>query len=334
MKQSLALLLLLAAFAAAPLVASPYLLSVLVVVLYYAYLGQAWNIMMGFAGQLSLGHTLYVGLGAYASAALFVRFGVPAAIGLWAGVLVAMLAGAAVGSLSFRFGLKGVYFALLTIAFAEFTRILFQHLPGLGGTGGLFLPVAERSGVHLLTLRGSPAMFYYVALAMTAGIFLLCRFLLASPIGYRWRALREDQEAAQALGINIFRSKLAAVTLSAGLTALGGVFFAFYYNALFPDQAFGMPRSIEIILGPIVGGLGTLFGPILGAIILTPLGETITWATEALGFKAAGIKQLFYGLSLLAIIKFLPDGVWPRLKRLLRWDADNDDGDGDEGAAR
>jgi len=293
---------------------------VLVVVLTFAYLGQAWNIMMGFAGQLSLGHTLYLGLGAYASGALFALFGVPALIGMLAGVAAAVLAGAAVGALGFRFGVKGVYFALLTIAFAEFTRILFQHLPALGGTGGLFLPVDQRSGVNLLWLRGSPEMFYYLILAMTAGLFLLCRALLHRPIGYRWLAVREDQDAAQALGIDVFRTKLLAVALSAGLTALGGVFFAFYYNALFPDQAFGMSRSIEIILAPIVGGLGTLFGPILGAIILTPLGEAITWGTDALGFKAAGVKQLFYGVSLLAIIKFLPNGVWPPLRRALGMD--------------
>jgi branched-chain amino acid transport system permease protein len=318
------------AFLLAPLVAGPYLLSVLVVVLYFAYVGQAWNIMMGFAGQLSLGHTLYVGLGAYVAAALFSQFGLPAALGLWAGVAVAVAAGAAVGALGFRFGVKGVYFALLTIAFAEFTRILFQHLDFLGGTGGLFLPVGSRDSVNLLTLRGSPPMFYYVILGMTAGIFLLCRRLLHSRLGYYWLAIREDQEAAQALGIDIFRFKMYAAMLSAGLTAAGGVFFAFYYNTLFPDQAFGMGRSIEIILAPIVGGLGTLFGPILGALILTPLGEVITWATEAMGFKAAGIKQLCYGISLMAIVKFLPDGVWPWLRGRLGFGDGGDDWDEDD----
>ena len=324
MKQRLALLALVAAFALAPLAAGPYLLSVLMLVLTMAYLGQAWNIMMGFAGQLSLGHSLYGGLGAYVAAALFVRFGIPGALGLIAGVAVAAAAGAVIGALGFRFGVKGVYFALLTIAFAEFTRVLFEHIPGLGGPGGLFLPVASRAGVDLLYLRGHPLMFYYLILAMTVGIFLLCRRLLESRLGFYWLAVREDQEAAAALGINVFRAKMWAVMLSAGLTAAGGVFFAFYYNTLFPTQAFGMDRSISIILAPIVGGLGTLFGPILGALILTPLGETITWGTEALGFNAAGLKQLFYGLALLGIVKFLPDGVWPWLRRRLGWDGDED----------
>jgi branched-chain amino acid transport system permease protein len=323
-RQAILLGLLLAAFTLAPLVAGPYLLSVLVVVMYFAYVGQAWNIMMGFAGQLSLGHTLYVGLGAYTAAALFVHLGVPAALGLFAAVGAAVLAGGIVGALGFRFGVKGVYFALLTIAFAEFTRILFEHIPGLGGPGGLFLPVGDRSGFDLIHLRGHPLMFYYLILAMTVGIFLLCRRLVHSRLGYTWLAVREDQEAAAALGINVFRAKLYAVMLSAGLTALGGVFFAFYYNNLFPNQAFGMNRSIEIILAPIVGGLGTLFGPILGALILTPLGEGITMATEAMGFKAAGIKQLCYGLALLAIVKFLPDGVWPWLRGHLGLAANGD----------
>ena len=314
--------LLLGGFVLLPLFAGPYLMSVLIAALFFAYLGQAWNIMMGFAGQLSLGHTLYVGLGAYVSAALFVRWGVPPSLGLVPGVAAAVLAGAAVGALGFRFAVRGVYFALLTIAFAEFTRILFQHLPALGGTGGLFLPVDRRTGVDLIALRGSPLMFYYLILAMTAGVFLLCRALLASPLGYRWRAVRENYEAAQALGIDIVRAKLAAVMLSAGLTALGGVFFAFYYNALFPDQAFGMNRSIAIILAPIVGGLGTLFGPILGALILTPLGEAINRGSEALGLHAAGLDQLVYGVALVAIVRFRPDGVWPWLKNRLGLDED------------
>ncbi len=328
MRRRIALLALLSAFVLAPLAAGPYLLSVLVVVMYMAYLGQAWNIMMGFAGQLSLGHSLYGGLGAYVTAALFVNWGVPAVLGLPAGIAVAVAAGAVVGALGFRFGVKGVYFALLTIAFAEFTRVLFEHIPSLGGTGGLFLPVGSRDGVDLLRLRGHPLMFYYLILAMAVGAFLLCRRLLACRIGYQWLAVREDQEAAQALGINVFRAKLAAVMLSAGLTAAGGVFFAFYYNTLFPTQAFGMGRSIDIILAPIVGGLGTLFGPILGALILTPLGELITWGTEALGFKAAGLKQLCYGLSLLAIVKFLPDGVWPWLRRRIGFDPADDEEEG------
>src|SRR5690606_13907930 len=204
-------------------------------------------------------HALYVGLGAYTAAALFVQSGVPPWLGLVAAIIVAMAFAAAIGFLAFRFGIGGVYFALLTIAFAEFTRIGFDHFEWVGASAGLFLPVSQRSGSDLLALRGTPTMFYYVILALAAGAFALSRWLLASRIGYYWMAIREDQDAAQALGIDTFRYKMAAVVVSGAMASVAGVFFAFYYNHLFPEQLFSITRSIEIILGPIIGGLGTLF---------------------------------------------------------------------------
>jgi branched-chain amino acid transport system permease protein len=314
----IALLILLGLFLLAPLAAGPYLLSLLTVLLTFAYLGQAWNIMMGFAGQLSLGHALYVGLGAYISAALSIFWSVPPILGVFPAMAAAALVGAMIGFLSFRFAVKGVHFTLLTIAFAEIARISFQHLSALGGTGGLFIPVEARTGVDLIHLRGDPRMFYYLILAMSVALFFFCRALLASPLGYRWMALREDPAAAESLGVDLLRVKLAAIALSAALTAGGGVFCAFFYNALFPDQWFGLGYSIEIILAPIIGGLGTLFGPILGALMLSPLGEAISAVTEGLGWQTAGVKPFCYGLVLLAIVKFLPDGVWPSLRKRLK----------------
>jgi branched-chain amino acid transport system permease protein len=305
------------ALLAAPFVLSGYLLSVLIVALYFAYAGQAWNVMMGFAGQLSLGHALYVGLGAYAAAALFVNWGVPPLIGLVAAILVAMAFAAVIGFLAFRFGIGGVYFALLTIAFAEFTRIGFDHFGWVGASAGLFLPVEQRSGSDLLALRGTPTMFYYVILALAAGALGLSRLLLRSRVGYYWMAIREDQDAAQALGIDAFRYKMAAVLVSAAMTAVAGVFFAFYYNNLFPEQIFGIGRSIEIILGPIIGGLGTLFGPILGAVVLQLLAEALREAVAAIGLEVPGLTQVFYGLCLLVVVMFLPNGIWPPLARRL-----------------
>jgi branched-chain amino acid transport system permease protein len=309
------LFVLFALFLAAPLAAGPYLLSLLTVLLTFAYLGQAWNIMMGFAGQLSLGHALYVGLGAYVSAALSIFWGIPPILGLFPAMAAAAAVGAAIGYLGFRFAVKGVHFTLLTIAFAEIARITFQHLSALGGTGGLFIPVGQRSGVDLIHLRGDPLMFYYLILAMSVALFFGCKALLASPLGYRWQALREDPAAAESLGVPLLRVRLAAISLSAALSAAGGVFAAFFYNALFPDQWFGLGYSIEIILAPIIGGLGTLFGPILGALLLTPLGEAISAVTEAIGWQTAGIKPFCYGIVLLAIVKFLPDGIWPAIRK-------------------
>jgi branched-chain amino acid transport system permease protein len=302
---------------ALPWFANPYLLSVATLILYLAYTGQAWNVMMGFAGQLSLGHSLYVGVGAYASAALFVHYG----IGPWAGVLVSIALcvalGAAIGFLAFRFGISGVYFALLTIAFCEFTRIGFDHLQWTGGSGGLFLKVAQRDQIDLANFRGPPAMYYYAILLLCALALLGCYYLLKSKAGYYWQAIRENEEAAQALGINTFRWKMLAVVISSAMTAVSGVFFAFYYNNLFPEQIFHISRSIEIILGPIIGGVGSLFGPILGAAVLTIVGDGITEILGAMGWEIPGIKQVFYGIVMLAVIMFLPNGIWPPLARKL-----------------
>ena len=311
------LALLAAALLALPHFAGSYLLSVATLALYFAFTGQAWNVMMGFAGQLSLGHSLYVGLGAYAAAAVFTKFGIGPWAGVWLAVVVCAAAGAAIGVLAFRFGISGVYFALLTIAFAEFTRIGFDHISWLGGPGGLFLKVGQRSTVDLANLRGTPTMFYYVILALAAGAFALCAWLLRSRAGYYWQAIREDEDAARALGINTFRWKMLAVMISAAMTSLAGVFFAFYYNNLFPEQIFNIGQSIEIILGPIVGGVGTLFGPILGAALLTTLADSLNNLVAAMGWDIPGVKQVFYGLVLLAVVMFLPNGIWPPLARRL-----------------
>jgi len=302
----------------APWLVNGYVLSILVVVLYYSYAGQAWNIMMGFAGQLSLGHSLYVGLGAYMAAMMFTKFGVNPWLGLLVAVAATTAMGAIIGFLAFRFGIGGVYFAILTIAFAEFTRIGFDHWTWLGGSGGLFLPVANLSSNDLLNLRGAPVMFYYVMLFMCVAALAFCRALLASRLGYYWQAIRENEEAAAALGIHVFKYKMIAVMLSAAMTAFAGVFFAFYYNNLFPEQIFSMGRSIEIILGPIIGGLGTLFGPILGAFVLTPLADGLTEVLQYAGVDVPGVKQVFYGFCLLVVVVFLPNGIWPVLARRLK----------------
>ena len=308
---------LLAVLLAAPWLVNDYLLSVLIVILYFAYTGQAWNIMMGFAGQLSLGHAIYAGLGAYVSAVLFTRYGIGPWIGLFAAMPVAAACGAIIGFLAFRFGVAGVYFAILTIAFAEFARIGFDHLDFVNASAGLFLPVAQYTHNDLWRLRGNPTMFYYVMLAATGLALLLCRSLLHSRIGYFWLAIREDEQAARAAGIDTFRYKMYAVMISAAVTSFGGVFYAFYYNNLYPENVFNIGRSIEMILGPVIGGIGTLFGPILGAFLLSGLAESVNSVMAAFGFDLPGAKQVFYGVCLLLVIVALPEGVWPPLARRL-----------------
>lgn len=301
-----------------PAVADNYLLSIVTLFLFFAYAGQAWNIMMGFAGQLSLGHSLYLGVGGYAAGALYFHFGIGPWAGLWLAIMICALSGAAIGALAFRYGVSGVYFTLLTIAFAEFTRVGFDHFAWVGGSGGMFLKVAERDQIDLLNLRGTPAMFYYVILGLAAAAFALSAWLLRSRAGYYWQAIRENEDAAQALGINTFHWKILAITISSAMTAIAGVFSAFYYGNLFPEQIFNMSRSIEIMLGPIIGGIGTLFGPILGAALLTLVAESTTEVVAALGWETPGIKQLIYGIVLFVVIVLLPNGVWPALARKLK----------------
>ena len=308
---------LLVALIVAPFVADRYLVSVLTLIFYFAYVGQAWNLMMGYAGQLSLGHALYVGLGAYVAALLWFYFGIGPWLGVFAAIAVAMIAGAAVGWLGFRFGVEGVYFALLTIAAAEFTRIAFDHLRFAGGSGGLFLPYEEHRLGEWWNLRGGQWLFYYLALALACGGVVVAAWLGRSRLGYHWLAVREDEAAARALGIDVFRAKMMAVLVSSGMTAIGGVFYAFYNNNLFPGQIFDMGHSIELILAPIVGGLGTVFGPVVGAFVLTPLGEGLIALTARLGIDAPGVKAVFYGLTLVAIVYFRPSGVWPWLARVI-----------------
>ena len=314
-RRAVLLLGLLVVMIAVPLAAGDYLISILITVLLQAYLGMAWNVMMGFAGQFSLGHALYVGLGAYAGGALFVHFGTPPLIGAMAGMVVSALAGTVIGALGFRFKVMGVYFALLTIAFAEFTRVLFDHWNWVNASSGLFLPVSNRADNDIWMLRGSATMFYYVILGLVVLGFLFSRSLLRRRIGYYWQAIREDQDAADALGIDVFRLKMIAVVISAAMTSLGGLFIAFYNNNLYPESIFSMHRSIELMLGTIIGGIGTLFGPILGAVVLTALGEGLTIAGSAIGID--GIKQIAYGICLMAILILKPGGLWPWLRQKL-----------------
>ncbi|QCK86418.1 branched-chain amino acid ABC transporter permease [Phreatobacter aquaticus] len=317
-RRALALLaLFFAVLAIGPAFMDRYLLSVFFLIFWFATVGQAWNIMMGLCGQLSLGHALYVGLGGYIAAVLWVKFGISPAISVVPAMAAAMVFGMAIGWLGFRFGIEGVYFSLLTIAFAEVARIGFDNWSFVGGAAGFFIPVSATGGSPI-NLRGGPVLFYYVALAMMALAFLICTLLRRSKLGLAWLAVREDAEAARALGIDVFRAKMAAVLVSSAMTAAAGVVYAFYQNNLFPSQTFDMARSIEMILAPIIGGLGTLFGPILGAFILTPLGQTLIALVEKIaGHAVPGVNLVFYGLALMVIIWGAPNGVWPWLKKVL-----------------
>jgi len=300
----------------APFVLNDYFVSVLILALYFALLAQAWNVMMGFAGLLSLGHILYAGLGAYVSAGLFVHFSVSPWLGMIAACALSCVVGGAIALLAFRYAVDGVYFGVLTIAFAEFFRVVFEHLAWTGAAKGLFVPVQNRATSDLLTLRGSSLMFYFVILGMTLAALAACAWLRNSTVGLRLFAIRENPEAAAALGVNVLRYRLIAVLISASMTSVGGVFYAFYYNTLYPEAIFAAHRSIELMLAAIIGGLGTLIGPIFGALMLAGIGELLQMATE--GHQIQGLRQLMYGAILMLIVIWRPAGLWPALSDVFR----------------
>jgi branched-chain amino acid transport system permease protein len=299
---------------AAPPFLSPYWVHTLVLVLYFAFLGTAWNLLGGYAGQFSFGHAAFFGIGAYTSTLLLVRLGVSPWIGLVAGGLLAAGFGCFAGYLSFRYGLRGPYFALVTLAFAEMLRLIAVNWMAVGGPMGILMPLSK-SGDSLWRLQfGEKLPYYYLALALVAAALWLVRRVERSRLGHLLAAIRENEDAAEASGVNTLAVKLVAMALSAFLTAVGGTFYAQYFTFIDPGLVFGPAVSVEILLRPIVGGPGTLMGPLLGSIVLTPLSE----ATRALLRGRPGVDVMVYGALLVVVITFLPGGlvgVWRRRGR-------------------
>jgi branched-chain amino acid transport system permease protein len=299
-----------------PTAVGDFYLTVLTLVFLSAFVGIAWNLMMGFAGQLSLGHALYFGVGAYLVAILSERYGVSPWLAMLPAALVPAVLGVAIGALGFRFTVRGVYFALLTIAFAEFARIVFEHWSFVGKTGGFFLKALTPSNQPLLSLRGGAQFFYYALLMTMLAAWLISALLVRSHVGYAWRAIREDEDASRALGVKVLRMKLLAVAISAAFTGIAGAWFALINGSLFPDSVLGMQMSINLIVAPIIGGLGTLFGPIVGALIIVPINEVSRNLAQS--FSINGLNLLVYGLLLMIVIKVAPQGCWPWIARHLR----------------
>jgi len=283
-------------------VSSGFVLNLAIMVLYTTLLGQAWNLLAGFGGQYSFGHALFFGTGAYASAALQVHLGWNAWLALPAAVACGAAVGILVGALSFRYGLRGSYFALVTLAFAEVFRILANSVSFTGGGVGLLLPLRESAAD--MQFAGK-AGFLYLILALALAGFLVSWWLKRSRFGAWLAAVRDGEESAAALGVDVFRVKLGAIAMSAALMAAGGVFYVQYFHYIDPHIAYGPAVSVEALLGPIVGGLGTVLGPLLGAAALQLLGE----ATRNLAGDVPGVSLVAYGLVLVAMVMFLPRGV-------------------------
>jgi len=277
-------------------------LNSLIMILFVALLGQAWNILAGYGGQFSFGHAAFFGTGAYGVAVLQVQLGLSPWIGLVVGVAAAGLVAAFIGAVSFRYGLRGSYFALVTLAFAEVLRILSNSVPFTGAGVGILIPL-EPGLAHLQFT--SKAGYYWLIWAMALAAFLAAWWLNNSRFGARLMAVRDNEDAARALGVSAFRIKLGGIVLSGCFSGLAGVFYAQYYLYLDPGIAYGPAISVESLLVPIVGGIGTLFGPLLGAVTLHILSEI----TRDIFGDAPGISLAIYGAVLIVIVLFLPRGL-------------------------
>lgn len=282
--------------------ASNVVLNFLVMALLIALAGQGWNLLGGYGGQYSFGHAAFFGTGAYVTAILQVRYGVNAWLGFLVGIAGGALVGAAIGALSFRWGLKGSYFSLVTLAFAEVLRIVASVAPITGAGVGILIKLDLRLEAFQFQSR---APFYWIVVGLVGLSLLLVRAIENSRFGAYLVATRENEAAATALGVNTIAVKLGAMTISAAVTAAAGCFYAQYFLFLDASIAYGPWLSIDALLAPIVGGAGTLFGPLLGALVIKALGE----ATKLFTGEAPGLDLVIYGVLLVGVVGLAPRGI-------------------------
>ncbi|KNE25559.1 branched-chain amino acid ABC transporter permease [Achromobacter spanius] len=281
---------------------SGVLLTFVMMSLYAALLSQAWNILGGYGGQLSFGHALFFGVGAYAQALGQLSLGINPWLALPMAIALGALTGLAVGGLTFRYGLKGSYFALVTLAFAEVFRILALSAPFTGGGVGLMVPLQEgAANMQFVSRRG----YIYLLLAFVVLALAATAWLRHSRFGAYLQAVRDNEDAARAIGVNPLRVKLGGIALSAAFMSAAGAFYVQVFQYIDPGIAFGSAVSVEALVGAIVGGMGTLWGPVLGAVALHGLADL----TRNLFGELPGISMVIYGVVLILIVMFLPRGI-------------------------
>ncbi|TPG44794.1 branched-chain amino acid ABC transporter permease [Roseomonas nepalensis] len=308
-------LMLLGLLALAPLVASNAALNFLLSSLIVALAAQGWNLLGGYAGQLSFGHAAFFGTGAYATAILQLRYGVNAWAGLAIGVALGALVGWAIGFLSFRARLRGSYFALVTLAFAEVLRILANAFDLTGGAAGLLIRMAPGAANLQFPSR---ATFLWLVLAVVAAVLLLTAWIAGGRLGARLVAVRENEDAARALGVDALRTKLGAIALSGAITAAAGCLYAQNFLYLDANIAYGTWISVEVLIACVLGGSGTVLGPVIGALALHGAGEAAKIALAGIAGPVPGIDLVLFGALLILAVAFLPQGVMGGLRRAAR----------------
>lgn len=294
---------------ALPFLLNDYTLHLLILIFLSAYLGQCWNIIGGYAGQLSLGNAIFFGVGAYGYTVSVVHWHLDLA-GILVGSLLALILAVIVGLPTFRYGLRGVYFVMATIAFAEIARIIVLNSPFFGAAEGLSLPF-DASSIWMTSKKPH----YYTILILLIGVTMLMKFQARRYFGLGLTLLRESEDVAEASGVNVFSLKLIALAASGVFTALGGIFQARYLLYVHPDSFFGIALSTQMAAIAIVGGRRSLIGPLLGAALLVPLAE---YSRAVVGFGSRGLHQFLYGAAIIVAALFFADGIIPMLKRAWR----------------
>jgi branched-chain amino acid transport system permease protein len=306
-----------------PFVLAPAQLSVAVRVLIFAILSIGWNVMSGFGGMFSFGHAAYFGLGAYVSVWLLVERGISPWIGMLVGMVVAAAFAAFVGFLALRYRLKGAYFALSTFAFAEMLRLLATNSDLVNRAVGYNVPIRPEPSWWYMQFEPGSANYFWIALALTVLALVVTILFLRSKIGRFTIAVRDDEDAAAALGIPVMRTKLITIALSGAISSVAGTFYVQYYFFVDPDVAFGSSVSIQAILPAVIGGVATIWGPVIGAAILGPLNDVTATLLRnpppALDFLQgrAGLDVIVYAVLLILIVLLLPQGVYGALRD--RW---------------
>jgi branched-chain amino acid transport system permease protein len=289
----------------------PQTVHIIIMIYLYATMGQAWNILGGYTGQFSFGHSLFFGVGAYVSTLLYLRLGLSPWLGILASSGAGIVLGLFIGALSFRYGLKGPFFALIMLAFAEIFYMITMGWEAVGGSPGLLIPLKGSSPLLMQFTGKYP--FYLISLWMMVGSLYLVWRLEKTKTGIYFLSVREDHDAAEALGVDTFRVQMVAMAISAGLTAMAGTVYAQYLLFIDPDSTFGILNSVEIMVRPIIGGPGTVLGPLLGSVVLTPLAEITRLAFQSY----SGVYLMWYGMILVVVIMFLPHGLMGMIRQIL-----------------
>lgn len=297
-------------------VSDPLLLQYMINILIFSYFTSMWNIIGGYAGQMALGNGVFIGIGAYVSAVLFTYENVNPWIGMFIGGAVCALFALLIGSLTFR--LSGSYFALGTVAMLHIIRLIFTSnkvILGYKTKGALSFALPWRGGGLVNMQFDSNKEYFYLLLGLLIVGLLVSWYIKRSKMGYYLQALSTNPAAANSLGVNVMGMKLKANMISAFMMGLGGTFYAQFMNTLDPNRVLGYSMSVQVLLFSIIGGAGTLAGPVLAAVILVPFQDIIRgWV----GSSVQGLAPMLYGIVLMLVVYFMPKGLWPTIVKLYK----------------